>query len=78
MFDAQAVIAPNAWKLHIATAGGKPVDDAAIVIFGDMPQHGNGMPTRPQITERLGSGDYLVEGTKFQTGGWWVIDFTIA
>ena len=25
----------------------------------------------------LGNGDYLVEGMKFQMGGWWVVDFTI-
>jgi len=67
----------HTWKLHVETADGKPVDDAAISIFGDMPQHGHGMPTQPQITEQLGNGDYLVEGMKFQMGGWWKIDFTI-
>jgi len=67
----------HSWKLHVETANGQPVANAAISIFGDMPQHGHGMPTRPQVTENLGSGDYLVEGMKFQMGGWWVIDFTI-
>jgi hypothetical protein len=67
----------HTWKLHVETADKKPVDDAAISIFGDMPQHGHGMPTQPQITEHLGNGDYLVEGMKFQMGGWWKIDFTI-
>ncbi len=42
-----------------------------------MPQHGHGLPTRPQVTKNLGNGDYLVEGMKFQMGGWWVVDFTI-
>lgn len=67
----------HSWQLHIETADGKPVDDATITIFGDMPQHGHGMPTKPQVTQNLGNGDYLVEGMKFQMGGWWVIDFTI-
>jgi hypothetical protein len=67
----------HTWILHIETADGKPVDHATISIFGDMPQHGHGMPTQPQITEQLGNGDYLVEGMKFQMGGWWKIDFTI-
>jgi len=67
----------HSWKLHIETADGKPVDNAAISIFGDMPQHGHGMPTKPQVTQNLGNGDYLVDGMKFQMGGWWVIDFTI-
>jgi hypothetical protein len=42
-----------------------------------MPQHGHGLPSRPQVTKNLGSGNYLVEGMKFQMGGWWVMDFTI-
>jgi hypothetical protein len=42
-----------------------------------MPQHGHGLPTRPQVTRALGDGTYLVEGMKFQMGGWWVVDFTI-
>jgi hypothetical protein len=67
----------HAWKLHVETAGGQPVDNAVISIFGDMPQHGHGMPTEPRVTQNLGSGDYVVEGMKFQMGGWWVIDFTI-
>ena len=67
----------HTWKLHVETAAGQPVAAAAISIFGDMPQHGHGMPTQPQITEYLGNGDYLVEGMKFQMGGWWKIDFTI-
>lgn len=65
------------WTLHVETAGGQPVENAVITVAGDMPQHGHGMPTRPQVTEYLGDGNYLVEGMRFQMGGWWVIDFTI-
>lgn len=65
------------WTLHVETADGQPVEDAAITVDGDMPQHGHGLPTRPQVTKNLGGGDYLVEGMKFQMGGWWVMDFTI-
>lgn len=65
------------WTLHIETADGAPVTDATITVDGDMPQHGHGLPTRPQVTQNLGNGDYLVEGLRFQMGGWWVMDFTI-
>jgi hypothetical protein len=68
----------HAWIIHVASADGRPVTDAAITVDGDMPQHGHGLPTRPQVTKHLGNGDYLVEGMKFQMGGWWVVDFTIA
>lgn len=67
----------HTWTLHIETADGRPIQDATVAVDGDMPQHGHGMPTRPQVTQFLGDGDYLVEGMKFQMGGWWVIDFTV-
>ncbi len=67
----------HSWTIHVATADGRPVTDASIGVDGDMPQHGHGLPTRPQVTRNLGGGDYLVEGMKFQMGGWWVVDFTI-
>ena len=66
------------WTLHVETADGQPVENATITVDGDMPQHGHGLPTRPQVTKNLGNGDYLVEGMKFQMGGWWVMDFTIS
>lgn len=65
------------WTLHVETADGQPVEDATITVDGDMPQHGHGLPTSPQVTQNLGNGDYLVEGVRFQMGGWWVMDFTI-
>lgn len=68
----------HGWTLHVETADGKPVDGATIVVDGDMPQHGHGMPTRPAVTQALGNGDYRVEGMKFQMGGWWQIYVDVA
>jgi hypothetical protein len=65
------------WTLHVETTNGQPVENASIGVDGDMPQHGHGLPTDPQVTKYLGNGNYLVEGMKFQMGGWWVMDFTI-
>ncbi len=65
------------WTLHIETAEGQPVENATINVDGDMPQHGHGLPTQPRVTKNLGNGDYLVDGMKFQMGGWWVMDFNI-
>jgi hypothetical protein len=67
----------HAWTLHVARADGTPVTDAAIEVDGDMPQHLHGLPTRPRVTRNLGNGEYLLEGVKFQMGGWWVVDFDI-
>jgi hypothetical protein len=66
------------WTLHIETPDGQPVENATIAVDGDMPQHGHGLPTQPRITKNLGNGDYLVDGMKFQMGGWWVMDFNIS
>src|SRR3954467_7486641 len=66
------------WTLHLETIAGAPVDTAKITIDGGMPQHGHGLPTKPLVTRPLGNGDYLVEGMKFNMGGWWVVKFRVS
>jgi hypothetical protein len=66
------------WTLHLETAAGAPVDSAVVAVDGGMPQHGHGLPTRPRVTRALGGGDHLVEGLKFNMGGWWEVRFTVA
>ena len=68
----------HSWRLHVETVDGAAVDSAAIDVDGGMPQHGHGLPTAPRVTRAMGSGDYLVEGVKFNMGGWWVVRFAIA
>lgn len=65
------------WTLHLETIDGQPVDTATITMDGGMPQHGHGLPTSPRVTRALGNGDHLVEGVKFNMGGWWVVRFAI-
>ena len=65
------------WTLHLETASGAPVDSAAVAVDGGMPQHGHGLPTKPRVTRALGNGDHLVEGMKFNMGGWWVVKFRV-
>jgi hypothetical protein len=38
-----------------------------------MPQHGHGLPTKPVVTRTLGDGTYVVDGMKFNMGGWWIV-----
>ena len=66
------------WTLHLETSAGSPVDSAAVAVDGGMPQHGHGLPTKPRVTRALGNGDHLVEGMKFNMGGWWVVKFQVA
>jgi hypothetical protein len=65
------------WTLHLETANGAPVDACTITVDGGMPQHGHGLPTKPRVTRPLGNGDHLVEGMKFNMGGWWVVKFRV-
>jgi hypothetical protein len=67
----------HTWVLHIETPEGEPVEGAVITVDGDMPQHGHGLPTRPQVTGSLGNGDYQVDGLKFHMQGWWIVEFEI-
>lgn len=67
----------HTWTLHLETADGAPVDSADVAVDGGMPQHGHGLPTRPRITRALGNGDHLVEGMKFNMGGWWEVKFPV-
>jgi len=75
--DPIAINQMHSWTLHVERADGAPVENAAITVSGDMPEHRHGMPTQPQVTQDLGGGDYLVEGMRFQMGGWWTVTFTI-
>ena len=68
----------HAWVLHIEDANGKPVVGAHIEASGGMPAHDHGLPTYPQVTEDLGSGDYRLDGMRFHMTGAWEITMTIA
>lgn len=65
------------WIIHIENKEGKPVENAKIFVFGGMPEHRHGFPTKPRVKKYLGNGDYLVEGIKFTMPGRWEMQFNI-
>jgi len=65
------------WHLRLRDADGEDVTGATVVVDGDMPAHGHGLPTQP-IVHELGDGRYDVEGMQFQMGGAWYVEFRIA
>jgi len=67
----------HAWQVKLRAANGAPVTRARITVDGGMPQHGHGLPTRPQVTRELADGTYLLEGMKFSMTGWWEIKLAI-
>lgn len=68
----------HSWVATVRTPDGAPVEDARVRIDGGMPQHGHGLPTAPQASEHLGDGRYLIEGVRFNMGGWWEFRLDIA
>jgi hypothetical protein len=58
-------------QVAVRDGNGQAVDGAAITVDGGMPQHGHGLPTRPRVTRSLGNGVYVIEGVRFNMGGWW-------
>jgi len=67
----------HAWQVKLTSPAGVPVANARIQVDGGMPQHGHGLPTRPQVTRALPDGGYLIEGMKFSMTGWWEIKLAI-
>jgi hypothetical protein len=65
------------WNITVVDANGTPVDSARITVGGGMPQHGHGLPTKPIVTEHLGGGKHVIDGMKFNMGGWWVVTLAI-
>ena len=63
-------------QVTIQDASASSVDGASIAIDGGMPQHGHGLPTKPRVTKNLGGGVYVIEGVRFNMGGWW--EFKVA
>lgn len=64
-------------RVALRDSAGRPLDGATIKVDGGMPQHGHGLPTRPRVTQSLGEGVYVIEGVRFNMGGWWEFKLAI-
>jgi len=67
----------HSWELTIKDAAGQAVNDAEVTVVGDMPEHGHGLPTQPEITKIGAGGLYRVDGIKFTMPGWWVVTISV-
>ncbi len=67
----------HTWTLELRDRDGDTVEGGSISVDGDMPEHGHGLPTQPRVRE-VGDGRYEVNGMKFQMGGKWYVQFSIA
>lgn len=67
----------HSWQLRLTSPTGVALSNVRIAVDGGMPQHGHGLPTRPQVTPPLADGSYRIDGMKFSMTGWWEIKLTI-
>ena len=67
----------HSWTLHLESPEGSPVAVQQVAVNGGMPQHGHGLPTKPRATRRTPEGDVVIDGMKFNMGGWWVVTFKL-
>jgi hypothetical protein len=74
---APAINQIHAWQIKLSKPDGTPVRGARITVDGGMPQHGHGLPTRPQVSAEIADGTYLMAGMKFSMTGWWEIKLAI-
>ena len=66
------------WTLKILNKDGIPVNDAVVVLYGDMPEHRHGMVTKPRVRKARLPGVYTVQGMKFHMPGWWIMVFDVS
>lgn len=67
----------HSWLLRLTDAAGAPVANARFAVQGGMPDHDHGLPTRPEVTEEIEPGVYLLQGLRFHMPGRWLIEFDI-
>lgn len=67
----------HSWVLHVEDERGAPVSSATITVNGGMPSHAHGLPTAPQVTQELTTGEYVLEGLRFHMRGLWELEITI-
>lgn len=65
------------WTLVVKDREGAPVAGASVKVVGDMPEHGHGLPTEPELVEELEGGRYVIDGIRFSMPGWWVMTFHV-
>jgi hypothetical protein len=67
----------HSWVIRLNSDTGEAIENANIRVEGGMPAHNHGLATRPQATDYLGEGEYLVEGLRFHMAGDWLMDIQI-
>ena len=69
--------AAHSWEVQVTDAEGKPVSGAVLTASGGMPERKQALPAVAHAAAAFGAGNYVIEGIKFSTGGWWELKLVI-
>lgn len=61
------------WIVSIKNSAGIAINPDHFFLDGGMKAHGHGLPTSPQLTDKLADGRYLIEGLRFNMVGAWTL-----
>ncbi|MDX1777166.1 MAG: FixH family protein [Desulfobulbales bacterium] len=67
----------HSWEVIVKDAEGMPVNNAKVTVVGDMPEHGHGLPTQPEVMSIGAEGLYRIDGMKFTMPGWWIVTISV-
>ena len=67
----------HSWELLVKDADGQPINNAEVIVVGDMPEHGVGLPIEPVVKKMGFGGLYRIEGMEFSMPGWWVVTISV-
>ncbi|MBL8514559.1 MAG: FixH family protein [Betaproteobacteria bacterium] len=61
----------HSWSIRLMKPDGTLIEKGLVYLNGGMPDHGHGLPTRPETVGEIAPGVYRVEGVKFNMPGRW-------
>lgn len=68
----------HSWSVKVENVKGVPVEKLKLFVFGGMPMHRHGFPTKPVVSDHLGNGEFRVDGIKFNMAGHWEMRFNLS
>jgi hypothetical protein len=69
--------AAHSWEVQVMDAEGKPLSGAVLMVSGGMPESKQALPAISRAAPAYGAGNYVIEGVKFSTAGWWELKLVI-
>lgn len=67
----------HSWELTVRDKDGKPVNNARVMLSGEMPVNERGLPVHPVVSRAGFEGLYRVDNMRFDMPGWWAVTVNV-